>query len=192
MKTVPNPPPDFNIDLFGIDARAAAVIQTSDYYDGNATLSSDSLIQTDVLAPSSAPGNYGIENANLLNFVKSLYVGGTPTSAFATFRLNPNVDLPPGSSGAIRGFEMGMGNQPTAAYRPTLNLTVAESVPEPSTFALLMIACAMIALSSRRRQTKRHNHLAGYAVRAVSRSVSTKTIGRPLRVELVDTSINGG
>ncbi|MDA0836069.1 MAG: PEP-CTERM sorting domain-containing protein [Planctomycetota bacterium] len=136
------------------------MIEGTDYYDGNAALSTDTLIQSAALIPSTSLGNYGINNLNLLNFVKSLYVGGTPISAFSAFRLNPDVHLP-NFSGAIRGYEMGMADNLTAAYRPTLNLTVAESVPEPSTFGLLMIGGMMIALSFQRRQAKRNIHHVG-------------------------------
>ena len=55
-------PPEFNVDLFGIDARANASIQGSDYHDGDAALSTDSLIVPSVLVPSSAVGSYSITN----------------------------------------------------------------------------------------------------------------------------------
>ena len=102
-------PPNFNVDLFGIDARPTATIEGSDYYDGNAAFSSDSLIQASVLVPSSSQGKIGIANSILLNFVTSLYSGGTPSDVFATFRLNPDLDLPV-TSPPIRGYEIGMGD----------------------------------------------------------------------------------
>ena len=146
-------PPDFNIDLLGIDVRPSSIFDASDYYDGIATLSSDTLIQASTLIPTTVPGNISIANLSLLNFVKSLYnADGTPISTFATFRVNADIDLPPGS-GPIRGYWMALADNANDSFRPRLNLT-GDVIPEPSTFTL--ITCALFGLvgyGSRRRFT---------------------------------------
>ena len=120
--------PEFNIDLFGIDARPKAIFDASDYYDGDAASSSDALIEASLITKSTTVGNLSVANSRLLNFVNSLYnVDGTPVSAFAAFRVNPDKDLPVGSS-PIRGYFLALADHPTASFRPRLNLTV---IPEP-------------------------------------------------------------
>jgi hypothetical protein len=74
-----SPIPEFNIDAFGIGARSSALMLSSDYYAGPAASSSNMLIQAAVITPTTAPGDLGIANANLLGFVRSLYhPDGTP------------------------------------------------------------------------------------------------------------------
>ena len=43
--------PEFNVDLFGIDARPDAIIHSGDYYDGDSAFSSDVLVQTAMIMP---------------------------------------------------------------------------------------------------------------------------------------------
>lgn len=125
--------PEFNIDLFGIDARPDAHIEASDYYDGIATSSSDSLIQIEIITPSTSFGNLSVGNSNLLNFVNSLYnVNGTPVSSFATFRVNPDKDLPE-NSGPIRGYYLALADHTTESFRPRLELTTTVAPnPDPN------------------------------------------------------------
>jgi hypothetical protein len=53
----------------------------------------------------------------MLNFVKSLYnPDGTPTSAFAAFRVNADKDLPVGS-GAIRGYDVALADHVNVSFR---------------------------------------------------------------------------
>jgi len=129
--------PEFNVDAFGIDARPNAIIEASDYYDGIAALSPDTLLQTAIIRPSTTPGIRSIENASLLDFVTTLYsADGTPVSAFATFRFNPDKDLPVNSF-PLRGYTLATAENANASYRPQLSLTTADApVPEPSTLVL--------------------------------------------------------
>jgi hypothetical protein len=123
--------PEFNIDLFGIDARLNPVIQVSDYYDGHAASSSDTLIQTAIITPSTSLGHLSVANLSSLNFVNSLYnADGTPISTFATFRANPDKDLPVGSS-PIRGYFMALADHSNESFRPRLNLTTV-TIPGPT------------------------------------------------------------
>ena len=54
-----------------------------------------------------------------IGVVKRFYnADGTPICTFATFRLNPDKDLPPGS-GLIRGYDMPWANQKNNSNDPT-------------------------------------------------------------------------
>lgn len=146
--------PEFNVDVFGIDARPNAIIQASDYYDGDATFSSDALIQTGIITPSTASGNLTIASSSLLNFVKSLYnADGTPMAAFAAFRLNPDIDLPVYSH-PYRGYVVATADNANHSFRPRLNL-MGDVIPEPSTFIIwsLLGAIGFGAGWWRRRRT---------------------------------------
>lgn len=141
---------EFNLDVFGIDARLNALIQAGDYYDGPAALSSVTLIQTDVITPSTIVGNLSIGNSRLLAFVQSLYnPDGTPISAFASFRLNPNVDLPV-NSGLRRGYPVARADHPDDSFRPSLSLTTAVSEP----FGFFIFATGVLGLAAVARRAR--------------------------------------
>jgi hypothetical protein len=109
---------------------------SSDYYAGPAGSSTNTLIQAAVITPSTAPGDLGIANPNLLNFITSLYhADGTPVSAFAVFRFNPDKPLPAPSL-PIRGYLLATADNANASLLPQLDLTV-NGVPEPSSLTLL-------------------------------------------------------
>jgi hypothetical protein len=131
-----SPIPEFNIDAFGLGARSSPTMLSSDYYAGPAGSSSNTLIQAAVITPTTAPGDLGIANANLLGFLTSLYhPDGTPVSAFAVFRFNPDKPLP-APSPPIRGYLLATADNADPRLLPELDLTV-NGVPEPSSLTLL-------------------------------------------------------
>lgn len=146
--------PDFNADLFGLGGRSTATILSGDYYDGLASLSSDALIVDDLVTPTSAAGGLTIGNPSMLSFVRSLYqANGIPTSAFAVFRLNPDIELPE-QSGPLRRFEFASADNTDngGAFVPVLEI---NAVPEPGAVALLLSAAGPLAVLCWSRIKKR-------------------------------------
>ena len=87
-------------------------------------------------------GRISVTNASLLNFVASLYnPDGTPAMAFAVFRVNADIPLPPNNP-PRRGYLVAMADYPDPAFRPELDLTTT-AVPEPSTLAMASILSCM-------------------------------------------------
>jgi autotransporter-associated beta strand protein len=122
----PTVTPEFNVDLFGIGARSTPTILVTDYFDGDPSLSSDSLISRGFITGSTAPGSLQASGASLLSFLQSLYgPDGTPKAAYAVFRANPDVHLPPFSL-PYRGYEIASANNTDngGAFVPKLQLTV--------------------------------------------------------------------
>lgn len=151
------PVPDFSVGLFGINARADATILASDYYDGNAALSSDTLLQTAVVTPTTPVGtSIAVANPGLLDFVQTLYqADGTPVSTFAAFRFSADIDLPV-YSGWYRGYELASADNANASYRPQLSLTTTDAqVPEPSSLVLFSGLGIMGLAMGRRRKRQR-------------------------------------
>jgi hypothetical protein len=147
-------PPEFNGDLFGIGARSTPTILASDYYDGDASLSADSLIAEAFVTPTSVPSSLQDSSSNLLNFLASLYQSdGTPTAAFAVFRVNPDVDLPPFST-PYRGYELASADNTDngGTFVPRLSVTV---VPEPSTLVMFLGNVAILAVYGLRNRKAR-------------------------------------
>jgi hypothetical protein len=129
--------PEFNADLFGIGARSTPTILSTDYHDGNASASTDTLIAQGFITPSTAPGTLHATGNSLLPFLQSLYDSdGTPTAAFVVFRVNADIHLPP-NSGRLRGYNIASADNTDNGGNivPQLTLTTA-AVPEPSTLAL--------------------------------------------------------
>ena len=134
-------PPELNADLFGIGARSSPTILASDYYDGDASLGSDTLIAESFLTPSATTGSFTASGSNLTTFLISLYQpNGIPTAPFAVLRVNPDSDLPV-FSGPLRGYELASANHPNPAFVPRLTITV---VPEPSTSVTFLGAMAFL------------------------------------------------
>jgi hypothetical protein len=148
-------PPNFNADLFGIGSRSSPTILSTDYYDGNASLSTNTLIARGFLTPSTAPGTLQASGSSMLSFLQSLYnPDGTPTAAFAVFRVNPDVHLPP-HSGNYRGYEIASADNTDngGAFVPQLLLDVAP-VPEPSTLLLGIVGAAVLSGYGCRRRSR--------------------------------------
>ena len=123
-----NAAPDFNLDLYGLDARNTATFSASDYVDGNTSSPSDTLIESAIITPTTDPGKLSISNANLDAFLASLYnEDGTPTATYATFRVNADTNLPPGS-GTARGYWLAFRDHTTESFRPQLNLATTQAV----------------------------------------------------------------
>jgi hypothetical protein len=147
--------PEFNVDLFGIGARATPTIVSSDYHDGDAALSTDTLIAESIITPTTPTGNLENSGTRLLDFVKSLYQpNGDPVAAYAVFRLNPDVELPPFRlpySGYVVASADNTDNN--GAFVPRLTLDV---VPEPSSVAafasLSLTGIGLAAWKRRKRQ----------------------------------------
>jgi hypothetical protein len=140
--------PNFNLDLYGIGARAVAQIQASDYYDGSGFDATSTLIQDDIVIPSTAVGPLELNvegRESLFDFVTSLYsADGSPIDRFAVFRLNPDIDLPPGSS-PIRGYLVAAAEH-AEDLRPRMEIS---AVPEPGTLTTWLVLCAVAGLCSR-------------------------------------------
>src|SRR5262249_28076777 len=96
------------------------------------------------ITPTTAPGRLQASGDSLLNFLTSLYQpDGTPTAAYAVFRVNPDVHLPP-FSGNYRGYELASADNTDdgGAYAPELNLTVA---PAPNSLALAVVGVLLLS-----------------------------------------------
>jgi len=121
--------------LFGIGARSTPTILGTDYYDGDAALSADTLIAEGFITPSTAAGILTATGSGLLAFLTSLYnPDGTPIADHAVFRVNPDADLPP-FSGPYRGYELASADNTDGGggFVPQLRLDV---VPGPSLIVL--------------------------------------------------------
>jgi hypothetical protein len=140
--------PRYNVDLFGLGARATPTILNADYYDGDASLGTDALIAEGFATPATAPGTtLQVSGGGLLDFVRSLYnPDGTPVAAFAVFRANADVHLPPRFSRRYSGYELASGDNTDGggAVAPQLRLTVVTVVPEPGTLTLSLLGAATL------------------------------------------------
>jgi hypothetical protein len=135
--------PNFNVDLFGIDARSTPTLTNSDFFDGNAALSTDTLIAQSFITPSTGVGSLQTSGASLLDFITSLYhADGIPIAAYAVFRANADIHLPVFSY-PYRGYELASADNPNSAFVPELQLTTA--VPEPTTAMLATTGSLMLA-----------------------------------------------
>jgi hypothetical protein len=135
--------PEFNIDFYGLGARSTPTILSTDYYDGDSSLSPDTLMAKGFITPTTATGTLQLSGATFTNYLRSLYnPDGTPMAAFAVFRANADIHLPD-YSGRLRGYELASANNTDAAGAnvPRLGLTV---VPEPSSLVLSLVGAAFL------------------------------------------------
>lgn len=144
--------PEFSADLFGLGGRATPTILSGDYYDGDASLSTDTLIQAGFITPTTGPGSLQTSGSSLLDFMTSLYgPDGTPTADYAVFRANADTHLPP-FSGDYRGYELASADNVNSSFVPRLSLAI---VPEPSAFILASVAGVVgIGIGAWRRRKK--------------------------------------
>jgi hypothetical protein len=187
--------PDFNVNLFGLDARPRPVIRTSDYFDGEASRSKDALVAANFITPATSTGRLQVSNRSLLDYVNSLYqTDGTPTGAYAVFRASPDIHLPSGSK-PTRGFELASGNNTgdggvlVPRLRLTLafpsNLTVAATsvtadsrLPVPTNAELGEILTMLKDLYGREyEQARTYANKAAIAQKLLARADQTKTSG---------------
>ena len=141
--------PEFNVDLFGLGARSSPTILCSDYFDGDSSLSSDTLIAKSFITPSTSPGSLSVSGGTLLSFLTSLYnPDGTPIAAYVVFRANPDVHLPE-HSGQYRGYELASADNADSTFVPRLDLNIVT--PEPASIVSLSLGILALAGASWRR-----------------------------------------
>jgi hypothetical protein len=142
--------PDFNGDLFGLGTRPHAAIASTDYFDGAPARSTDTLLVDDLLTPTSSSGPIEISSASFTDYLRSLYeADGTPSAAYAVFRVNADIELPSGSP-PIRGYLLATGDH--ADDSPSLTLS---AVPEPvSLIAWSVLSGLLLAYGRRTRNPK--------------------------------------
>lgn len=143
--------PNFNADLYGLGTRSTPTILATDYYDGNASGSTDTLLAQGFITPTTTAGTLQLSGASFDNYIRSLYnTDGTPVAAFAVFRLNANIHLPVGS-GQYRGYEIATADNPDSTLVPQLQMEV-NAVPEPTglTHAASGLAAALLLLTASR------------------------------------------
>jgi hypothetical protein len=145
-------PPEFNVDLFSLGTRSSPTILPTDYYDGPASLSTDTLVTAGLVTPSTAVGRLTVTDGSLLSAIRALYnADGTPTADYAVFRISPDVDLPSGS-GPLRRYNFASADD--LAHQPELTLNVT-AVPEPATLALAVIGVGGLLANRWRRRIAR-------------------------------------
>jgi hypothetical protein len=136
--------PNFNLDLYGIGARAIAQIQASDYYDGSGLDATDTLIQNNIATPTTAVGPLDLNDGgreSVFEFVRSLYqADGSAIERIAVFRLSPDIDLQPGSS-PIRGYLVAAAEN-SDNIRPRLEIS---TVPEAGTRTSWLLVLGALA-----------------------------------------------
>jgi hypothetical protein len=146
--------PRNDADLYGLGVRSVAAVSTADYYDGDPSGTSDSLIAASLLTPASAIGTLPIDagsESNLLDFIRDSYNGdGTPIDPYVVFRVNMAVDVVT-DSGDLFGYELATANNSDPTLVPQLSLTF-EAVPEPSSiFVWSLIAVFIFGMRLRKQ-----------------------------------------
>jgi prepilin-type N-terminal cleavage/methylation domain-containing protein/prepilin-type processing-associated H-X9-DG protein len=154
---------DYNIDLYGLGARASSTVLSGDHYAGPRDDTDASLIRDDILgkptpdrgiglvaSETSAPAAIAASPDGMDPLVDYLNAQYGPTGAgagsYVFIRLNPDVEPPIEDSGVDVAFA------DNATGKPQLTITF---VPEPGTPVLLCLALGNIALGRRLRTGRR-------------------------------------
>ena len=144
--------PDYNADLYGIDARATAAVAGpntfGDFYAGPAVDPDATLLQDSILTPTTALGN--INSVDISSYLNAQYAGGAGANQFVFLRFSPDFN-PNNIIDNRTGYLIAAANNATPALRPIINFTTT-SVPEPSSMSILLLGA--IGLVSRRRRTR--------------------------------------
>ncbi len=142
---------DFNIDLYGLTARAlSTVVPATDNYVGSLDASpTATLLQDNILLgvhPSNNVGTItpnGSGTAALVSYLNAQYgVGGVGIGNYIFLRLNPDS---PASTTVAQGYDIGFAENTTVPPQLTIGF-----VPEPS-ISTLMLAAALWHLGRRSR-----------------------------------------
>ncbi len=139
--------PGFNLDLYGLGARATSTVATGDIYFGATADTTDAtLLQADFITPTTGVGTVSFTGATLDNYLTAQYAAGAGAGQFVFLRLNP--DAPAGSdSSNTQNYRVSMANNTgTTSY----SKIVPQIVPEPGSFALLGLGCILAATRRRR------------------------------------------
>lgn len=138
-----------NIDLYGLNYRAASTITTADYFVGTLDTTGATLIDENWFTLGSTPAlntfftTTGDTGATLANYLNAQYTAGAVGGNYVFLRLNNdvfNVDARMNPTGSTYATE---------SYRPYISYTV---VPEPGTVALLSGGLMLLLFKRRRLQ----------------------------------------
>jgi hypothetical protein len=139
----------YNIDLYGLAARAQPTVLETDNFFGQPLPNGPSLIQDDIIPKVNTltgaihPNTLGLQA--LAKYLNDQYgPGGLGAGGYVFLRLNPDQDPPIENS----GVDVAFANNANAALRPQLTITF---MPEPN-LAAAGVAVVGLAVWRRRRR----------------------------------------
>lgn len=142
LNSIDNTPvTDYGADLYGIDARVANTVVTSDFYFGAATDPFATKLEDSYLTSGSAFG--AITSVDFAAWLNTQYAGGANAGNFVFLRISAD------GSSAISDVSNGylIATADAGANQPFLTYT---SIPEPSTFVLIGLCLIGMVGYSRR------------------------------------------
>ncbi|MGJ8725919.1 MAG: PEP-CTERM sorting domain-containing protein [Roseibacillus sp.] len=138
----------YNVDLYGIDARAAnTLIPADDFWVGDGVDPTATLLEDSIMTPTSVPETAGpslVTSVDISSFLNAQY-NSASVGDFVFLRLNRDgsTDITDERS----GYVINTANDGDVANRPLITYTV---IPEPSSLLLLSGGLALVTLRRRR------------------------------------------
>lgn len=152
--------PSFNADLYAITASLNNNVQGSYYYNGSAadTTSGVSLIQDNFATSSTAAGmlSTSTDGSTALKSFVSAQIAAGNGGKYIFLRVSPDIDT---LLSQATGYNFATANNITEGITlPTLTIITSSSVPEPSTYAMILgLIASGWAACSRRARSIGHN-----------------------------------
>ena len=146
-----------NVDFYGLGVRTSPAPLTTDYYQGTLD-AGNTLIQQAFMTPTSTVRTSADNGpfittstqgaTSLVNYLNAVDPNGTNAGKWVVFRLSYTVSPIPNGNDAYTVLTQDAGG---TNEKPLLSLTsAAGAVPEPSTYAMIVLGLSSLVLARRR------------------------------------------